>query len=84
MKPTFTSIFSLNTNSFEKLYKELEIVLYHARSQNTSKLLKKLGYRLVFQHTSQCYHRDHRGKERFLVLYILLITLSHTSVSRET
>ena len=29
IKPTFTSILSLNTDSFEKLYKELEIVLYH-------------------------------------------------------
>ena len=29
IKPTFISIFSLNTDSFEKLYKELEIVLYH-------------------------------------------------------
>ena len=38
------------------MYKELEIVLYHeVLYQNTSKLLKKLGYLLVFQNTSRCF-----------------------------
>ena len=32
--PAFTSIFSLNTDSLEKLYKELKIVLYHSVSKH--------------------------------------------------
>ena len=68
IEPTLTSIFSINTGSFEKLYKELEIVLY--QSQNTSKLLKKLGYGLVFQHTSRCFDTVVKNAFSFCIYYI--------------
>ena len=43
----FTSIFSLNTDSFEKVYKELEIVLYHGL-KIPGLVVKKLGLRPRF------------------------------------
>ena len=43
IKPTFTSVFSLNTDAFEKLYKELEIVLYHGLKKNLEVVKKTLG-----------------------------------------
>ena len=48
-KPTFTLIFSLNTDSFEKLYKELGQVLYH--DLNTPQKLLKV----VFKTQSWCF-----------------------------
>ena len=70
MKPTFTSIFSLNTDSFDKLHKELGIVLYHGLKTPRS-VLKILGYRLVFQHTSRCFDTVVKNAFLFFIYYVI-------------
>ena len=49
IKATFTSIFSLNTDSFEKLYIELEIVLYHGLKTPRHREVVKVPMQRNFQ-----------------------------------
>ena len=55
IKPTFISIFPLNTNLFEML---------------SSKLLKNLAYGLVFQHTSRCLDILMKHSSSCLIYYL--------------
>ena len=63
-----TSIFCLNTYSFEKnVYKELEIVLYHGLKTPRSCFKTRLSPRFSTHFSVFLY----RGKERFLILYYM-------------
>ena len=64
IKPTFISIFPLNTNLFEML---------------SSKLLKNLAYGLVFQHTSRGLDILMKHSSECLIYYIIMFDLLPSS-----
>ena len=68
IKPTFISIFPLNTNLFEML---------------SSKLLKNLAYGLVFQHTSRCFDTVVKNAFSFCIYYISNSLIIHEENTKE-
>ena len=77
IKPTFISIFPLNTNLFEMLYQILGRSV-SSGYPNTSKLLKNSAYGLVFQHTSRCVDILMKHSSSCLVYYISLVCFAHS------